>query len=208
MWGGGGVCTGPMKRRLLNLLTGLSLLLCVAICLAWVRSYFATDRFFRSTFATRGAWTDWVQDDLQFGRGGVGFNRVVQSETGADYRERMEVLLRRYAGPPPFHERGAPAYPNFQITADDEPRLGFKYGTFQSSGARPIPWSSRGFQVVAPLWAVLPVAAALPACRGLIVYRRRRRFGAGLCPRCGYDLRATPGRCPECGTEASVKTAG
>ncbi|HWH71605.1 MAG TPA: hypothetical protein VNT26_19690, partial [Candidatus Sulfotelmatobacter sp.] len=64
-----------------------------------------------------------------------------------------------------------------------------------------------------PYWLLLPTTALLPAIYLATTFRRhlraRRRLTAGLCPTCGYDLRATPERCPECGTPSpSVRGPG
>jgi hypothetical protein len=47
----------------------------------------------------------------------------------------------------------------------------------------------------------LTLIGSLPAlARGLAFWRERKRAKTGFCPTCGYDLRASPERCPECGT--------
>jgi hypothetical protein len=75
-------------------------------------------------------------------------------------------------------------------------RAGFAWGEPIASQDSP---NLAGYFVVVPYWFWTSLSTT-PLVR--LAWRRRRsvrRREKGLCSRCGYDLRATPARCPECG---------
>ena len=175
-----------MKRRLLNLLTALSLLLFLAVCVMWASSYVGP---------------------FAFGYGG----RLVAYELGA--RDGHLVFLRWVTTDPAWI--GAVKPQGFSYAPG--PPIAFNLGggnitdysvpgasVYHLADRRP-PFTDSIWFAHVPCWWVAAAAAVLPAAHLLTRrrYRRRKRLWLGLCPACGYDLRASPDQCPECGTEAA-----
>lgn len=71
-------------------------------------------------------------------------------------------------------------------------------------GRKVIEYTMPGWSLIIDYWVPALLTGLLP---GIVAFRfgrrwigERRRRAVGLCAICGYDLRASTGRCPECGT--------
>jgi hypothetical protein len=72
--------------------------------------------------------------------------------------------------------------------------------------------ASSTFGVSFPCWVAVAALAAWPVGAAALGLRRRararRRRRSGRCVRCGYDLRASPSDCPECGPPRASARVG
>jgi hypothetical protein len=81
-------------------------------------------------------------------------------------------------------------------------RNGFRFAGFAVRFWEPGIHADWGGELTAPWPAVVAALGIVPVWRLRSLLRTRRQFQQGLCRACGYDLRGTPDRCPECGTFA------
>jgi len=58
--------------------------------------------------------------------------------------------------------------------------------------------------ILCPTWALIALLLLPMGLWAGTSWRQRRRVLAGHCTNCGYDLRATPDKCPECGRAVGI----
>ena len=186
-----------LRRWLFNGLAAMSLLLCVATAALGVRSYWTA--YYLRYEISRAAFDLTVDGFIS--RGGVrcGYVRLIVAHMplGVSFKFPTHTEWS-------LSSVGSMDYPeDFELAAGHKTlpnHLGFSCHYQQEEQSFSV---LTDLNLIMPVWLPVALFVLLPARwislqRGR--WRRERRASLGLCSKCGYDIRATKDRCPECGT--------
>jgi hypothetical protein len=155
----------------------------VVLAVGWGRSY---------PFFERVDWKLWSEHagvQVNSSRGSL---MLAWTNKGPDRMiKRHDFAFIRTCEPP---TRG-PLYQAADLVPPYVQMAGFTLGT---DGSTAWPYNV----LIVPYWFVEGVLLGLGLLAWRYVRRQSKRAEGQLCARCGYDMRATPDRCPECGLEA------
>ena len=167
-----------MNRRLLNFLTAISLVLCVAGMALWVRGLWLTDYVDRSDVEEEGTSTVITKSTFSTMNGNLRFDyswqRIPTEEAGFAWPSGVTWKWEVF-------EPASTWWTRFDLESDS---------SVDVSGGVAVR------SVELPHWLPVAVFGLAPA---LSILRRLSRRPPGHC-RCGYDLTGNiSGVCPECG---------
>ena len=197
-----------MTRYFFRVTSIFSLALAALILVMWARGgyRFTQLRYNHYSGDASDCWAYFVRFS-SYGSVSVEFDRRHFTPAYFNSSAAMEMHDFRRAYP-----AGATCYVSEQRLT---PLLSWPSPGFRATHYPDAPWV--GYRSDYFVFAVHPAIAiavllVLPAAWIYRPIRKRRARAKGLCPTCGYDLRATPDRCPECGTlaitEAKDSAAG
>ena len=189
-----------MRRRLLNLLALFSLLLGVAVVALWMHSYRASSSL------------DYTAGRNEYGAstfpGGLHFSRSFHPQVQSYMRDGWSFQSHPY-GPGRLGSFNVTRVPE-QIDwshwgfgarhSEMSPDPGYPGAIVDRTPGRPLLFAV--WTLSLPCWFLVLVTLVLPAAWVARAIRSHRRRTWYRCLSCGYDLRATPDKCPECGTPA------
>ena len=180
-----------MRRFLFAFLYALLLLLCAATVVLWVRDI--------------GRIEEW-----RFRVHHPPFSLVIISGNGGGGIEfDYEYNSIDYSGMGEFHhfegetsEYPGPLIPGAVVVSADWSKGGFQYSHWHDKDELN---DFRDWHVLAPSWFWIALSSVFPMIALFRKSHRQWRSKSGCCSACGYDLRASPDRCPECGTAPAGK---
>lgn len=194
------VCAGPasecqsvMRRNLVNVLTACSLLLCLGTVVLWATSYRWPKAIARETELSDGGFDLRGRLSVASSHGRLTFNDIALS-----WKPPTEEYVNSF----PWEVRRLVERPQFEMDHRGELDVQFAGLRFRRA-ADPTPGlyhpKTGVLLIVVPHWLIAALAAVPVVCRVFYWRRCSRLRDHGRCRSCGYDLRATPDRCPECG---------
>lgn len=176
-----------MIRRLFTFASLLSLFIAIAVTALWIISYhgYFGLSLVDDTHPDDARWRDYFID-----RGKAG-TVSAEYDGGMSNFETFENPGRHrkwtFFGP-------APVIVHDALSEAESGMVDWSFGGFTAMRTPHGGYSA----TLAPLWPAVVLALVLPCVRAARMFRRRT--SAGNCSVCGYDLRASTNRCPECGT--------
>ncbi|MDB5172515.1 MAG: hypothetical protein JWN51_1288 [Phycisphaerales bacterium] len=175
-----------LTRRVFPILSAISLLLCIGAAAVWERSYEHRDRY-PVSFEVH-----WRNIGVKASNGSFEFARAT---VWADLNDSFWI---------------PPAPPGWTVNNYGSRNVRFSDrrwgGLHLQNGRRVVPdWHGGYYQNVdfdymsISAWYPPAFFAVVPLVWLVRQLNRRRQTSKGRCSSCGYDLGATPDRCPECG---------
>jgi len=201
-----------MRRRLLNFAAIVSVLFLVATAALWVRSYFHADAFLQErtwNYPETEKYNAQLENGVMLAPSVTVYTITIYSDRGTIGVHHQGSFEFDGDGPPDsiLWEQDPPYETKFiqsLISAAPASRFGVWTNITLNWNDFKRRWEGDTLSVSVDHWLLAALFGVLPVLNVAVHIRRRQRITAGVCLSCGYDLRATPDRCPECGSKVTT----